>query len=201
MAELACDLFCEDLGHENFTRALAARLCEELGVAARVLPRNARGGLGRAVQELRAWQRGIERLDAPRGDLLVVVLDANQMGSAAREREIESVLRRDLFPAVAIGCPDPYVERWYYSDPQAWRRAIGAAVPAVSPSDRTGYERLLDQAIRDGGQLVLNDYSDFAVEVVQEMDHFRAGKSQPSLGRFVDQLRAGLRLASAAAGG
>jgi len=55
MTEVSVDLFCEDSGHEIFTRALLTRIAADLGIPLRITPRSARGGHCRAITELKGW--------------------------------------------------------------------------------------------------------------------------------------------------
>jgi hypothetical protein len=61
MAErLVLDLFCEDNDHEVFVINLVRTMARELAVAEpRVRIISARGGHGKALTELKTWQRGL----------------------------------------------------------------------------------------------------------------------------------------------
>jgi hypothetical protein len=63
MAErLVLDLFCEDSGHEVFVTNLVRVMARSLTVPEPLVkPISARGGHGRAISELKAWQRGLRR--------------------------------------------------------------------------------------------------------------------------------------------
>ena len=53
------DLFCEDLGHELFVRALVSRLSREVGVSIKISSRSVRGGHGRAISDFVKWQQAL----------------------------------------------------------------------------------------------------------------------------------------------
>lgn len=188
-------LFCEDRGHEQFIRALIGRLAREAGLSAHIDVRNARGGHARALEEFDAWQRAVEQgaLSAAT-ELLVVVVDANCQGWSTMRDALLTRINGALFPRYVVGCPDPHIERWCLADPESFYQVIGGRAP-----DDPGkclpelYKNLLRQAIAAAEQPVLIDEMDFAPDLVEAMKLFRAGKNQPSLKHFVDELKAALR--------
>lgn len=194
MAEIRVVLFCEDLGHESFIRPLLRRLGREEGVDVVADVKNSRGGIGRAASELRAWQRFV----AIRGglpDLLLVLLDANSDGPAARRRQAMEVVDTALFPRVVIGTPDPYIERWYFADEVVFRRVAGGDPPSVEElaRNRRAWKSALRRSIEASGQFLLNDVADLAPEIVEAMDLYAAAKAAPTLGQLVHDLRMALR--------
>ena len=54
-------------------------------------------------------------------------------------------------------------------------------------------KRLLRQTILDAGQPILTNEMEYAPDLVKAMDLFRAGKNQPSLKHFVDEIRTALQ--------
>lgn len=184
-------IFCEDNGHEQFLRALLARLSESEGVA--VEPRfvSARGGHGRAIKELKAWQKLVARgVVVGRPDLLVVMIDGNCKGWNAKRREIEEALDAGLFPSVVIGVPDPHVERWCIADGAAWLAVVGAAAPAdPGKCERDLYKKLLADALAAAGVTVITDEMELAPDLVSRMNLHAAGKAQAALGTFIRELR------------
>lgn len=195
MAELA--LFCEDQGHEVFTRALVSRLANELQVEIAVTAISAARGKGMALSQLRGWQRLFERgLKVGKPDVLIVVIDGNCVTSQVKHREIEAIISREVFPSAVIGCPDPHVERWCLADPDAFQRVVGAsAQPDPGKCERDAYKTMLRDALRRAEQPVLTDEMEIAPDIVHELDLYRAGVAQPSLGAFVQDLQAALRRA------
>lgn len=191
------DLYCEDSGHEQFARALLKRLAGELGLKLGINTVSGRGGHGQAVTEFRAWQRAVT---SGRGishqipDLLVLMIDANSAGWAPVRREIEQAIDQAIFPRYAIGCPDPHIERWCLADPQAVQEVLGTAPPPDPGKHERGfYKRLLRQTILGAGQPILTNEMEYAPDLVDAMDLFRAGKNQPSLKHFVDEIRTALQ--------
>lgn len=188
------DLFCEDLGHEQFCRALISRLARQEGVGLSLSVQSGRGGAGRALQELKAWQRAARKL-APEGpDLLVVVLDANCEGWNAARNAVAKTVDASIFPRSVVGCPDPHIERWCIADPPTFRTVVGGDAPAdPGKCEKNLYKRLLREAIERAGQVVLGDGMEFAPDLVEAMDLYRAARAQQSLRNFVDELTGALR--------
>lgn len=189
------DLYCEDLGHEQLTRALLRRLAREEGVSLRLETRNARGGHGKAVSEFKLWQRAASKISGESPpDLLVLVVDANCQGWNQARSDLVDAIDTSLFPRFSVGCPDPHVERWCFADAQAYREVIGAPPPRdPGKCERQLYKKLLRESILDADHLILTDAMEFAPEIVAAMDLYRAGKGQSSLKHFVDELRSALR--------
>ena len=197
MAErLRVDLFCEDYGHESFSRTMVTRLAREEGKEVNIIVRSGRGGEGRALTELKTYQLAAPHMGYSRPDLLVVVIDGNCEGWNKAKSTIQQAVDTSLFPQHVVGCPDPHVERWCLADPIGFRQVVGGA-PADDPGkcERSYYKTLLRQSIESAGQSILVDPMDFAPEFVEQMDLYKAGKRQPSLRNFVEALRAALRIA------
>jgi len=191
-AEPRIDLYCEDSGHEQFTRALISRLArEQLGGVPIVETVSGRGGHGRALTEFRGWQRKAQKGGLTFPDLLVVVIDTNCSSWNEARAEVEGAVDRSLFPRHVVGCPDPHVERWCLADPAGFKLAVGASPrPDPDKCERNVYKRLLRQSIQDAGEPILTNEMEFAPDIVAAMDLYRAGKRQPALGKFVQDLRA-----------
>jgi len=193
MAELA--VFCEDRGHEVFTRALVSRLANDLEIEVMIKAISAARGKGMALSQLRGWQRSYERgLMVGKPDVLIVVIDGNCVTSQIKRREIEAIVLTEVFPSVVIGCPDPHVERWCFADPDAFQRVVGAsAQPDPGKCERGAYKKMLRDALREAEQPILTDEMEIAPEIVDEIDLYQAGAAQPSLGAFVQDLQAALK--------
>jgi hypothetical protein len=193
---IVVDLFCEDAGHEAFARALIDRLADEEGLARPdVRARSVRGGHGKAVSELRAWFQWTSRSPLEKGDMLLAMIDANSDGWNARHQELDDAVPPGRYAAVALACPDPYVEAWCAADPPAIRKALGVTLPAVPSAGKSRYKRWLREALEAAGQVVLGDAMDISSSLVPHIDLFRAGKNSPSLKHCVDELRRALSTA------
>ncbi len=197
-AALSLDLFAEDRAHEEFVRALLARLAREEGRAVRPQVRSARGGHGRALEELAAYQdsvlRGVAGLRMP--DLLCVAIDANCKSCAVMTKTIRKAIRQEFQDRAIVVCPDPHIERRYLSDPASFSQVVGPAPPVGKRKCQRGiYKRILAQAVIDGGHPPTLGGVEFAAEIVAAMDLYRAAKNEPSLGRFLDAARRRLKQA------
>jgi hypothetical protein len=99
-----------------------------------------------------------------------------------------------IFPRRAVGCPDPHVERWCFADPVAIQEVLGCPCPAdPGKCERDAYKQLLRQTILSAGQPILTDEMEYAPDLVASMDLFRAGKNQPSLKHFTEEIRKALQ--------
>ena len=193
------DIFVEDNGHEEFMKSLVRRLSRDEGISVTVRVRSARGGHGRAVGEYRNYQRlmkkGLGGDEYP--DLLIVVIDGNCTSANSMRREILDATEDEFESRVVPACPDPYVERWYLSDPESFGRVIGRTpVVASEKCDHQYYKQVLSQTIREAGQIVTLGGIEFAPELVEAMDFYRAGQNSASLRTLVSELRARFRSAA-----
>lgn len=189
---LVVDLFCEDRGHEQFARAIIRRLAEELGLRSPAIrARAARGGHGRAIEELRIWQR----IGGDRGDLLVVLIDANSLGWHQQRSSVVDAVQVARHGELVVGCPDPHVEAWIAADLDAVHRVLGVRLqrPAGRHAKKIDYKGWLGSALSESGVLGLTAPADVALDVVPAMDLFRACKASASLHDFVDTLQAAMR--------
>ena len=194
-SHIAVDLFVEDGAHEAFVGALVRRIAREEMIEATVRIRSARGGHGRALHELRMYQTLIEKrvFDGP-PDLIVAAIDGNCATFRKKRTEIESATRAVFENRLVAACPDPHVERWYLADPDSFHEIVGHR-PSVGrrKCERNHYKRLLADAIRRGDHPPTLGGIEFATELVDAMDLYRAGKDDSSLRTFVDDLRAKFR--------
>ncbi len=193
---VAVDIFAEDRAQEVFVDALLGRIAREENVALSVQTRSAKGGGPRALSEFRAYQvlleKGVVRGAVP--DLVVVVIDGNCATPTRKRDEIREATRPGLINRVVAGCPNPHVERWFLGDPDSFHEVVGHR-PVVGPEkcERQHYKRLLREAIRRGQGVAPLEGVEFALELVEAMDLYRAGKLDSSLRAFVEELRAKFR--------
>jgi hypothetical protein len=97
-------------------------------------------------------------------------------------------------PLVVVACPDPHIERWYMADPASFKEVVGRQ-PRLEKvkCERNRYKTILAQTIRDSGQITTLGGIEFARDLVAAMDLYRAGKLEPALKSFVEDLRGALR--------
>jgi len=192
------DLFCEDRAHEELLRHLLERWCAQEGLPrARIAVRSAKGGHGRALDELGHYQVLTRSRGLSVPDLLVVAIDANCAPYSEMVGHINARIDHHLFPHSAIACPDPHIERWYMADPEAFQAAVGARPLDVEPKcgkeHRHELKRALADSIRRAGQSVLLGGVEFAPDLAAAIDPFRAGKTDAAFRHFFDSVVGALR--------
>jgi hypothetical protein len=193
------DLFAEDRAHEAFISALVRRVFAEAGCSLELQARSAVGGHGRAITELKNYQRILSKrlLGLSKPDLVVVAIDANCRRFVDARSEVRAALDRTAAGEAVIACPDPHIERWFFADPAAFERAVGVyQAPGRKKCDRDRYKRMLRDAVDRAGHPPTLGGVEFANDVVREMDLYRAGGNEPSLGALIDGLRAFARRAA-----
>ena len=199
---LVVDLFVEDRAHEVFVGALTNRIAREEQVALTLQARSARGGHPRALREFGAYQTLIEKgaLAHRAPDVVVVVIDGNCATARKKREEIRNATRPGLLDRLVAGCPNPHVERWFLADPDSFHEVVGhRPVVGRDKCERGHYKRLLTDAIREGNQPATLDGIEFAAELVEAMNLYRAGRHDSSLRVFVDELRSRIRQSRTAA--
>lgn len=194
MPDRSVDVFVEDRAHEAVVGALVRRVARDAGQSVRIAFRSARGGHPRALDELNLYQRSVlsgdPNLHVP--DVLVVGIDANCSRHTAARREIEGRLQLQFRDFAAIACPDPHVERWLLLDGAAFKQVVGVdpRLPRRRKCERDEYKRLLARAVASAGHPAPLGGIEFAPEIVDEMDLYRAGRDDRSLKAFLDSLGA-----------
>lgn len=189
MSDATVDLFAEDRAHEELLHALVRRLACEHAKNVVVRVRSARGGHPRAFGELRLFQKAVVRGYTTSPAILVVCIDANCKPFAKANAEIRKAIVPALSHCAVVACPDPHVERWYLADPTSFEEVVGRwPHPGKRKCQRGLYKEILAKAVREGGNPPTLGGIEFAGEIVDRMDLFRAGKNEPSLKRFVAEL-------------
>lgn len=182
--------FVEDFAHHQVIGALIDRIATEQGIGVRVEWRNAWHGHGQVVRELKEYLRDLERQGNP-PDLLVIGTDANCRGLSERTRQIP--VDDSPVPAV-LAIPDPHIERWLLLDGAAFKAALGHGCRAPDRKcARARYKQALIEAISGAGLTPSLGGIEFAQDIVQAMNLERAASADPSLRRFLDDLRSVLR--------
>ncbi len=190
------DLFVEDRAHEALLNPLVRRIASDERVEVDVRVRSARGGHGRAIEEFRAYQQLLEKgvSPDPQPTLIVVGIDGNCSTFAKKRTEIEKETRARFQARVIAACPDPHIERWFVADPESFHEIVGCR-PVVGKKKcvRDHYKQLLSQAVRNGGHPTTLGGIEFAAEIANRMDLYRAEKADRSLKAFLEDLRVKLR--------
>ncbi len=201
---VAVDIFVEDRAHEAFLVPMLRRIAREENVVVTPRVRSGRGGHGRAVAELKLYQELMRKGAAgtTNPDLLIAGIDGNCSTFAKAKKAIEGATQTLFSGRLVVACPDPHVERWYLADPESFKGVVGHQ-PTIRKKKcvRDYYKNALANAVRKGGHPATLGGIEFARELVEGMDLYRAGKNDRSLKSFVDDLRARLRAVHAAGGG
>jgi hypothetical protein len=182
--------FVEDFAHRQIIGAMVERVAAELGIDIEVDWRSARRGHGQVVKEVREYLRDL-RSQGDLPDLVVIGTDANCQGLLERSLQIPT----DSSPVrTVLAIPDPHIERWLLLDGAAFKAVLGQGCHAPDQKcARDRYKQALIRAILDAGVVPSLGGIEFAEDIVGAMDLKRAGKVDPSLRRFLDDLRQALR--------
>lgn len=195
---LVVDLFVEDRAHEEFVGAIVRRIARDENRQIQLRVRAARGGYPRVLNELDLYQKmvlsGVATMGLP--DILVVAADANCHGLAAKKKTIRQRLKKAFKDRTVLAVPDPHVERWFLSDRQAFNQVVGIQPPVERRKcERDRYKRMLSQAVRDGGHPAILGGIEFAKELAEAMDFYRAGRAEPGFRQFVSDAVSAFKLA------
>ena len=190
------DIFVEDRAHEAFLVPMLRRIAQEEKVVVTPRVRSGLGGHGRAVTELTLYQRVVEK-GAPGfvpPDLLIAGIDGNCSTFAKAKKAIVAATHAPFSERLVVACPDPHVERWYLADPESFKDVVGHR-PTIARKKcaRDYYKDALAKVVRKAGHPATLGGIEFAQELVERMDLYRAGKNERSLKVFVDDLRGRLR--------
>lgn len=195
---LIVDLFVEDRAHEEFLKPLIVRIAREENVSVEVRVRSARGGHGHAMHEYELYQTILEKglMSNSNPDVIVVAIDGNCTTFSKKRDEIQSSTKELFRNRLVTACPDPHVERWYLADPESFNQVVGT-FPRVGKRKcrRDYYKNLLVQAIRSAGHPISLGGVEFATELTEAMDLYRACQNQHCLKALIDELRAIFRQA------
>ena len=194
--QVVVDLFAKDRAHEELLKPLLTRIAREDHIEVRARVRSARGGHARAIAEFKLYQRVVVQstLSNTPANLVVVAIDGNCSTFANARRRIQDAAEPTLRDRLVVACPDPHIERWYVADPQSFETVVGHR-PSVGSKKcvRDHYKQVLTNAIKRAGHPVVLGGVEFASDLVEGMDLYRAGKNNSSLKAFLDDLRAKLR--------
>lgn len=189
------DLFCEDAAHEAIARAIAERLAKEEAIEISIRVGSARAGVGRLMQELRAFAEATRRQSgAP--DVLVVLIDSNSDGPTVRRNQIATANLDRVFPLHVVGTPDPCVEAWLLADGGTLARLYSPAPSSAPTADCDELKRRLKASLVGAGEIVVQGGAEFAGEIIEAIDLYTAGQAEPTLKRFLEDLRVAFRRAA-----
>ena len=172
---------------------LLRRIANEVGVVVDIRVRSNVGGHPRVVAEFELYQTLVRKgvMNAP--DVLVIATDANCLGQK-RRKEIQDVVKSQVWAHVVLACPDPHVERWYMADGDAFHEAVGSrpSLGKKKKCNRDEYKRRLVSAISKADQIAPLGGIEFATDIIANMNQYRAGKADASLKRLWQDLKTSL---------
>lgn len=184
MREIA--FLVEDDAHRLVIGALVKRIAEELGVGVHLEWYNATGGYGKVVSEFKNYLRDIQR-QGTLPDMIVVATDANCQGLNERIREIGG---QDAPVPIIHAIPEPHIERWLLLDGKAFKAVFGKGCsPPDQKCERNRYKECLVEAILSTGISPILGGTEYAEDIVREMNIDRCTRADRSFRRFVDELQ------------
>lgn len=197
-ARILVDIFAEDHAHEAFIRAVISRIGREQKLNLHPRIRNGRGGHGRVMTEFNLFQKAILGQTSALGDIpdiIIIAIDANCKRFMQACREIGKSIKPEFSDRAVIACPDPHIEKWYLADSESFCEIIGREPRSIKAKcERDIYKRLLAETIRSADHPLTLGGIEFAEDLVNAMDFYRAGKKDPSLNAFITELNRHLKL-------
>lgn len=199
MDEIRIGYFLEDIGQEHFLKALVNRVAREMGLLSGRLRhevRNATGGRGKVMGELRSFLRDVSREREQLFALLVVAIDGDCRSYQGRRNEIRAVVDQSGYPGTVVcAVPNPHIERWYLADPRGLEQVLEvSSIPVVPPykCERGRYKQALRDAIRQTGIIAPLGGLEYGPDIAEVLDLYTVGKVDAGFKHFLDGLRAEL---------
>jgi hypothetical protein len=190
--------FVEDEAQEVFIKALIQRLSTDAGISIQHNPGSVVTGGSRSLVALKTFLREEQHRRVLATDVLVLSVDGNCQGYQRKIADMNDIIQRAQYlKPFVCAVPDPHIERWYLCDHKALRQALSSSItPKPTPKNKCGrdwykteYHRLLKEAKIP---IILNDY-EHAEAIVEKMNLYEAGRNEPSLGQFLNDLRSALK--------
>lgn len=201
MDEIEVGYFLEDIGQERFLTALVNRVAREMGLPSRRLRhevRNATGGRGAVLEELRRFLRDVNHERERPFALLVVAIDGDCRKYQERRNEIWAIVERSGYPGTVVcAVANPHIERWYLADPRGLQQVLGGrGIPEVPSSkcERGRYKQALRDAIRQTGIRASLGGLEYGPDIAEVLDLYTVGKADAGFKHFLDELQAGLAI-------
>lgn len=191
--------FLEDIAHEQFIRALVMRIACESGLDRENLEESVLNSSGGSVvlQELRRFLMDIQSANTNPYQIMIVAKDSNCAKYIKARDDIMTVIRKaNYHSSVVLAIPNPYIERWYVIDPEAFKSATGARMVSRMPRkhrQRESYKKILRDALITAGIRPILGGAEYGGEIAKQIDLYKAGKSDRSFGRFATDLKREVR--------
>ena len=196
MGKIRIAYFLEDIAHEKFLRTLVARVAQQTGLSNDDLVeevRNATGGSPRVFSELRMFLTDIQSVSTSLYQILIVATDSNCAKYTEVRVKITAIIQRAGYhDPVVLAIPNPYIERWYVMDAEAFKSATDATVVSKLPRkhrQRYSYKKILREALLSAGIKPILGGAEYGEEIAMQIDLYKAEKADRSFGRFVRDLR------------
>jgi len=194
MVEITIGYFLEDIAHAQFITALVNRIALEQKIADSNLHheiRNAIGGV--SIQEFKRFLRDYTQGRENAFDVVIAAIDSNcKSYREMRDQILQSRDQAGYGGFVVCAVPEPHVERWYLADLAACQRTLGMSNPPQCPPfscEKGLYKRALIKAIKSTGLVPQLGGAEFGAAIATEMDFYKAGRADPSLGHFIQDMR------------
>jgi len=192
--------FLEDIAHEKFLRALVMRVAQQAGLRYDDLVeevRNATGGKPRVLAELRRFLLDVQSASTNPYQILIVAIDSNCAKYTKVRDDITNIVEAANYHSpVVLAIPNPYIERWYVMDPEAFKSATGATVVSRPPRKhrkRDSYKKILREALLTAGIRPILGGAEYGEKVARQIHLYNAEKVDRSFGRCVRNLKQELR--------
>lgn len=142
--------------------------------------------------ELRRFLRDYTNIESASFDILIIVQDADTEGETEVKSQIRNLIERTGYPGTTIlAVPEPYIEAWYLADPVSIQTISGSQNLIQTPqgnNDKDVYKSVLSQVF---GYALLGGI-EYADEIIENMNLYRASQNVNSLRHFIDELRSAL---------
>ena len=140
-------------------------------------------------------QRGFGKgLGGKLPDLLVAAIDANCESFASAQKIIQDALREPFSGRTIKATPNPYIEMWFLADLEAFHQVVGTTPSfKAEKCERDYYKDVLAQAVVEAGHPPTLGGIEFARELVEALDYYRAARAVSSLKHFLDEAKARIK--------
>ena len=192
MANPHIGMFMEDAAHEKIVASIVEKVADETGISVTFNVRNASGGASRMLRQLRRFLSQYGKAGYAPYDLLIVVQDTDCEGESAVKRDVSSTVERTGYLGkIIVAAPDPHIEIWYLSDPNAVQTVSGSDRLAPIPSGECEKDIYKDRLLGQFRDKPLGGIES-AASIVAHMNLYRAGRNVRSLRSFVQEVRSAL---------
>lgn len=200
MAKLNIGYFLEDVGHENFIKSLVIRVALEMRFSSDDLNhdvRNATGGKGTTMTELKRFLRDVKSGGESPFAILIVAIDGNCQTYREKRDEILKIAQQTGYPgALVCAIPDPHIERWYLVDEEAFCQAVETNVSPEVPTykcEKGLYKKAMKEAFAKTDIVPPLGGVEYGEDIASNIDFYTAQRADSSFKHFRDELRASLQ--------